>query len=142
MTPRDSAAAAPAASVASTQARILLVDDSAAVRVQLHEILARTISAHFTLASEGQEALWKAKSERHDLVITDLHMPTMDGLVLIRELRKLPAYEKVPILILTSDPTPERVKAGREAGATGWLIKPPKPDALAMTVRHALFYRN
>lgn len=127
---------------ASPSTRILLVDDSAVAREKVREILQKTLPAQFTHASDGQEALWKARAEQHDLVITDLHMPTMDGLTLVKELRKLRNYETVPVLILTADPTRERLREGREAGATGWIIKPPKPDALVMTVRHALLYRS
>lgn len=100
------------------------------------------MTIRFSEAADGQEALWKARHAPHDLVITDLHMPTMDGLELVRQLRKLPGYATVPVLVLTSDPSRERLKEGRQAGATGWLVKPPKPDALVMTVRHALFIRR
>jgi two-component system chemotaxis response regulator CheY len=100
------------------------------------------MSIHFTEAGDGQEALWKARLAPHDLVITDLHMPTMDGLEFLRQLRKLPGYATVPVLVLTSDPSRERLSESRQAGATGWLIKPLKPDALAMSVRHALLVRR
>lgn len=122
--------------------RILLVDDSSTARHHVREALSATMATQFTEASEGREALWKAKSSRHDLVITDLHMPTMDGLAFVRQLRELPEYATVPILILTSDPTRERLKEGRKAGASGWLVKPTAPEALVTTVRHALFERR
>lgn len=100
------------------------------------------MAIHFSEAGDGHEGLWKAKLAAHDLVITDLHMPTMDGLEFLRQLRKLPGYATVPVLVLTSDPSRERLRESRLAGATGWLIKPPKADALAMTVRHALLVRR
>ncbi len=123
-------------------ARILIVDDSPTARDQVRNALSTTMTARFSEAADGQEALWKARATPHDLVITDLHMPKMDGLDLVRQLRKLPGYAKVPVLVLTSDPNAERIKEGRKAGSTGWLVKPTKADALVMTVRHALFSRR
>lgn len=128
--------------VDASQTRVLLVDDSAVARRQVREALAGCAGMHVTEACEGQEALWKAKSGRFDLVITDVHMPTMDGLAFIRQVRRLPTYATVPILVLTSDLCRERLDEGRAAGATGWLIKPPRADALVMTVRRALFERH
>jgi two-component system, chemotaxis family, chemotaxis protein CheY len=122
--------------------RILLVDDSSAARDQVRDALSSTMTVQFSEAADGQEALWKARNAPHDLVITDLHMPTMNGLDFLRELRLLPGYATVPVLVLTSDPSLERLKEGRKAGASGWLVKPPKSDALVMTVRHALFNRR
>ena len=100
------------------------------------------MTVQFSEAADGQEALWKARSTHHDLVITDLYMPTMNGLEFLRQLRALPGYATVPVLVLTSDPSAERLKEGRKAGASGWLVKPPKADALVMTVRHALLNRR
>jgi two-component system, chemotaxis family, chemotaxis protein CheY len=99
------------------------------------------MSVQLSEATDGQEALWKARIMPHDLVITDLHMPTMDGLELIRQLRKLPGYATTPILLVTSDLSRERIKEAHQAGASGWLIKPPRADALVMSVRRALFNR-
>ncbi len=125
-----------------TQTRILVVDDSASARNEVLEVLSRTLPALFTTAADGEEGLWKARSSPHDLVITDIHMPKMDGLEFVRQLRKRPSYATVPVLVLTWDATRERLQEGRRAGVSGWLIKPPKPDALVMTVRHALFDRR
>jgi two-component system chemotaxis response regulator CheY len=118
--------------------RILLVDDSTAAREQVRLALTAAMRIHITEASDGEEGLWRARTGQHDLVITDMHMPSMNGLTFVRRLRELPEYESVPVLLLTSDPTRERLEEGREVGATSWLIKPPKPEALVMTVRHLL----
>ena len=119
-------------------ARILLVDDSTAARDQVRVVLAAAMSIHFTEASDGEEGLWRARTGEYDLIITDMHMPSMNGLRFVRRLRELPEYESVPVLLLTSDPTRERLEEGRKLGATSWLIKPPKPEALVMTARHRL----
>jgi len=122
--------------------RILIVDDSASARDQVRDALSSTMTVQFSEAADGQEALWKARNTPHDLVITDLHMPTMNGMEFLRQLRMLPGYATVPVLVLTSDPSAERLKESRKAGASGWLVKPPKGDALVMTVRHAQFNRR
>jgi two-component system chemotaxis response regulator CheY len=89
-------------------------------------------------ASEGLEALCKARETPFSVVITDMHMPVMDGISLVRELRKLPDYERVPVIIMTSDFSRHRIQEGKDAGANSWLVKPAKPDALLRTVHAAL----
>lgn len=73
-----------------------------------------------------------------NLVLTDLYMPTMDGITLIRELRKLPTYRFVPMLTLTTESSQERKAEGKAAGATGWLVKPFHPDRLLATIEKVL----
>jgi two-component system chemotaxis response regulator CheY len=62
-------------------------------------------------------------------------MPNMDGITLVRELRKLPAYKFTPILLLTTESAPERKAEGKAAGATGWLVKPFNPEQLVATIK-------
>lgn len=121
----------------SDQWHILLVDDSPTARGLVRQSLTDT-GLQVSEAGEGREGLHKAMQQRFDLVITDMHMPTMDGLVFLRELRQLPNYDRVPVLVLTSDCSKERLEAGREAGATAWLIKPPNLNLLPQTIRHAI----
>lgn len=122
---------------ANSSLHILLVDDSAAARLQVRKSLMGA-GMRVSEASEGQEALHKAETNTFDLIVTDMHMPTMDGLVFIRKLRALPKYQRVPVLVLTSDYSKERLKEGREAGATGWLVKPPKVETLVQTIHAAV----
>jgi two-component system chemotaxis response regulator CheY len=89
-------------------------------------------------ASDGVEALAIAQKSRFDLVITDVNMPNMDGLALVRELRRLPQYRGVPLLMLTTESSAERKQEGRAAGATGWIVKPFDPDRLLATVEKVL----
>lgn len=119
-----------------TAPRVLTVDDSAVARRQVREAL-QTAGIDVCEAGEGVEALWRARQERFDLVLTDLHMPTMDGLQLIRELRKTPGYEQTPVYVLTSDGCRERLVEGRAAGATAWIVKPPNMPLLVDAVLKA-----
>ncbi len=116
---------------------ILIVDDSSASREILCAGLRRA-GFQTAEATEGSEGLWRARTQSFDAVLTDIHMPTMDGLQFIRELRKLPGYKKTPVFVLTSDVSSARYAEGREVGATAWLVKPPNLVSLIAVVREAL----
>lgn len=118
---------------------ILAVDDSASMR----QMVAFTLKgAGFTVidAVDGEDALEKAKatSATVDLVLTDVNMPRMDGISLIKELRGLPKYKFTPILMLTTESGGEKKMEGRSAGATGWIVKPFNPDQLLATIKKVL----
>jgi two-component system chemotaxis response regulator CheY len=83
-------------------------------------------------------ALDAAKSGHFDLVLTDVNMPNMDGIALVRELRQLEAYKYTPILMLTTETAGDRKMAGRSAGATGWVVKPFNPDKLLATIKKVI----
>ena len=117
--------------------RILTVDDSVAMR-QMVEVTLTSAGYDVKQAENGQEALDLAGTQSFDLVITDVNMPQMDGLTLVRNLRGLPNYKHTPLLVLTTEHTPERKVEGREAGATGWLVKPFNPERLLATVAKVL----
>jgi two-component system chemotaxis response regulator CheY len=89
-------------------------------------------------AVDGVDALSKAQAATMSLVLTDRNMPRMDGLTLVRSLRRLPAYRSAPILILTTESDEEMKSQGRAAGATGWLVKPFDPQRLIDVVRKVL----
>lgn len=112
---------------------ILTVDDSAAMRQILSTSLAEA-GYRVDTARDGQEALSKAQAARFDLVLTDQHMPGMDGLSLIRALRGRAPYTAVPILVLTTEVGDTYKQAARDAGATGWLLKPVDPAMLVEVV--------
>ncbi|MGH8219840.1 MAG: response regulator [Steroidobacteraceae bacterium] len=118
-------------------ARILAVDDSAAMR-QMVGITLTGAGHDVQQAADGREALAIAERQKFDLVITDVNMPVMDGLTLVRHLRNLPSYRGVPLLVLTTEATTERKLEGKAAGATGWLVKPFNPDRLLATVAKVL----
>jgi two-component system chemotaxis response regulator CheY len=117
--------------------RILAVDDSPSMRQMVSATLT---SAGYEVeqAEDGVQALQLAGRQRFDLVITDVNMPNMDGITLVRELRSKPNYKFVPLLILTTEATSERKTQGKSAGATGWLVKPFNPERLLATIQKVL----
>jgi two-component system, chemotaxis family, chemotaxis protein CheY len=117
--------------------RILAVDDSPSVR-QMVKLSLAGAGYDIVEASDGAEGLSKARASTLDMVVTDLNMPVMNGLGLIRELRKLPAYRGVPILFLTTESDPEMKQQAKAAGATGWITKPFQQDQLVAIVRKVL----
>ena len=118
-------------------ARILAVDDSPSMR-QMVSIALAGAGYEVEQACDGVEALAIAQKSRFDLVITDVNMPNMDGITLVRELRGKPNYKFVPLLVLTTEATPERKQQGKAAGATGWLVKPFNPERLLATIAKVL----
>ncbi|HWL18234.1 MAG TPA: response regulator [Bradyrhizobium sp.] len=116
---------------------ILSVDDSASVR----QMVKLTLSgAGYTVvqAGDGAEGLAKARDTTVDLVVTDLNMPVMNGLNLIRELRKLPSYKGVPIIFLTTESDAAMKQEAKVAGATGWITKPFQQEQLVAVVRKVI----
>ena len=120
---------------------VLMVDDSAASRGPLKATLE---SSQFEVseASDGLEGLYRARQRRFDFVITDVHMPTMNGLEFVRELRKLPSYVDVPVLVLTSDVSKQRIAEIKDAGATVWLEKPPNFATIGRMIRSVIDNRR
>jgi two-component system chemotaxis response regulator CheY len=84
--------------------------------------------------SNGQEALDRVKGKSVNLVITDLNMPVMDGMSMIRTLRGIPEFKFTPILMLTTESQQEKKAEGKAAGATGWIVKPFNPEQLLQVV--------
>lgn len=118
-------------------ATILAVDDSATLR-QMVSMTLKDAGHQVIEAANGQEGLTAAKGKSVDLVITDVNMPVMDGIALVKELRKLPAYKFTPILMLTTESSGDMKQKGKEAGATGWLVKPFSPDKLIGTLKRVI----
>ncbi|MEK9870590.1 MAG: response regulator [Gammaproteobacteria bacterium] len=113
--------------------QVLIVDDSASIRMLLSKTLEDT-GYCVTDAENGKAALEVAQQGNFDLVITDVNMPEMDGLRLVENLRKLPAYRMKPILVLSTEYSQEMKQKGKEAGATGWLVKPFDPQKMVEVV--------
>lgn len=118
-------------------ARILAVDDSPSMRMLVESTL-REHGHEVVTAEDGAQALAMAQQGPMDLVLTDINMPGMDGIQLVKELRKLNDFKFIPILMLTTEGSKERKVEGREAGATGWITKPFDPEKLLATLNRVL----
>lgn len=117
---------------------VLIVDDSASMR-QLVEFTLKDAGYGVVAAINGRDAVGKVNSgSKVDMVVTDLNMPEMDGLELIRQLRKLPAYKFTPIVMLTTESQESKKMEGKTAGASGWIVKPFKPEQLVGVVQKFL----
>jgi len=117
---------------------VLVVDDSPTMR----QMVAFTLTgAGFQVveAGNGKEAVGKiASGAKPDLVVTDLNMPEMDGISLIKEIRKIPALKFTPILMLTTESADDKKKDGQTAGATGWIVKPFNPEQMLKVIQKVL----
>jgi two-component system chemotaxis response regulator CheY len=108
---------------------ILAVDDSKTMRDMVSFTL-RKAGFDVAEAEDGQAALSKLSTKKFDLIITDLNMPVMDGITLIKNVRAGGAHRGVPILILTTESDGTKKADGKAAGATGWLVKPFSPEKM------------
>lgn len=115
---------------------IMSVDDSASIR-QMVCFTLRNAGYEVIEASDGKDALGKL-SGPVKMVITDLNMPNMDGIELIRRIRATPAYKFIPVVMLTTESQAARKQEGKAAGATGWIVKPFKPEQLLAVVQKLL----
>ena len=118
-------------------ASILAVDDSASMR-QMVSFTLKGAGYEVVEAADGVEALQIAKTRSVNLVITDVNMPNMDGITLIKELRALPSYKFTPLLMLTTESGADKKQQGKAAGATGWIVKPFNPEQLLNTVKKVI----
>ena len=114
--------------------KVLIVDDSVSMR-QMVGFTLREGGFDVIEAEHGQDALDKLQGASVDLVITDLNMPVMDGITLIKN---LPAMKTKPILMLTTEGLAGKKEQGKAAGATGWIVKPFDPEKLLQTVAKVL----
>lgn len=119
---------------AKATVRVLTVDDSASMRALLRSALT---SRGFKVeqAEDGQEALEWLASNEVDVIITDINMPRLDGFGLIEKLRASALHAERPILVLTTESSPEKKQRARAAGATGWIVKPFDADKLTTALR-------
>lgn len=118
-------------------AKILVVDDSNSIRDMVSFTL-KSAGYQTVEAKDGCEGLTKAQAESFDLVISDVNMPNMDGITLCTELRKLPSFKFIPVLMLTTESSTDMKMRGKEAGATGWLVKPFNPEKLLATIKRVV----
>ncbi len=118
-------------------ASILIVDDSVSIRQSVRFILEQAGYTVFD-AADGAEGLKKLAAEKVQLVITDVNMPNMDGITMVKEIRGGAVNKFVPILVLTTESQGAVVDEGKKAGATGWIVKPFNEDKLLETIKKVL----
>ena len=116
---------------------ILTVDDSSTMR-QMISFTLKGADFEVVEAGDGVEALEVAKGKKLALIITDVNMPRMDGITLVKELRALPEFKFTPILVLTTESDASMKMKGKEAGATGWIVKPFSPEKLMDVVNKVI----
>lgn len=112
---------------------VLVVDDSNSMR-QMVSFTMKEAGFDVIEGSNGQEAIDRVKGKSVNLVITDLNMPVMDGMSMIRTLRTMSEFKFTPILMLTTESQQEKKSEGKAAGATGWIVKPFNPEQLLQVV--------
>jgi two-component system, chemotaxis family, chemotaxis protein CheY len=108
---------------------IMIVDDSASLR-QVVAIALRGAGYEVLEASDGRDALTKLDGKKVHLIVSDVNMPNMDGISLVRAVKQLPNYRFTPIMMLTTESDLDKKMAGKEAGAKAWLVKPFQPATL------------
>jgi len=118
-------------------ATILTVDDTASMR-QMISFTLNDAGYEVAEAADGIEALEAAKKSKFDAIIADINMPNMDGISLVKELRAIPEYKFTPILMLTTESQESKRKEGKDAGATGWIVKPFNPEQLLNVIKNVL----
>lgn len=113
--------------------KILIVDDSSSVRTVARMAL-RERGYEVVEACNGQEALTKLDGERCNLIISDVNMPVMDGISLLKEIKRHPNYKFTPVIMLTTEAGEDKKQEGRAAGAKAWITKPFQPQLLVDAV--------
>jgi two-component system chemotaxis response regulator CheY len=113
---------------------ILTIDDSASIR-QMVAMTLRSAGHTVIEAVDGSQGYDQATSHTLDAIITDLNMPIMNGIEFIRKYRTHPSSKGVPILLLTTESDDELKRQAKEAGATGWIVKPFKQDQLIAVIK-------
>jgi two-component system chemotaxis response regulator CheY len=116
---------------------ILAVDDSASMR-QMIKLTLRNAGYEVIEAGDGQQGLSQIRRNAVHMILTDLNMPVMDGMVFIRELRKLPDCRGIPIVFVTTESDAEKKSQAKAAGATAWITKPFQPEQLVAVARKVI----
>lgn len=116
--------------------KVLYIDDASSMRKLVNLVIGKEFE--LTLAENGQQGLEALNKESFDAILSDVNMPVMDGLTFLKKARALDAYRFVPILMMTTEASPEMKAQGKALGATGWIVKPFNPDNLANIIRKVL----
>jgi two-component system chemotaxis response regulator CheY len=117
--------------------RIMIADDSATMR-QLVSLVLKESGYTVVEAIDGRDAFRKLRADPVDMIITDVNMPNMDGITLVREVRAQSICRFIPIIVLTTEGSEAKKQEGQTAGATGWIVKPFNREQLQAVVRKVL----
>jgi two-component system, chemotaxis family, chemotaxis protein CheY len=112
---------------------ILIVDDSASVR-QVVSIALKGAGYDVLEACDGKDALSKLTGQKVHLIISDVNMPNMDGITMVKEVKQLPNYKFTPIIMLTTESQEGKKQEGQAAGAKAWVVKPFRPEQMLAAV--------
>jgi len=112
---------------------ILIVDDSASMR-QLVKISLAGAGHQIIEASDGRDALSKLTGQKINLIISDVNMPNLDGIGLVKAVKAKPEYRFTPIMMLTTESEQSKKAEGQAAGAKAWIVKPFQPQQLVAAV--------
>jgi two-component system chemotaxis response regulator CheY len=112
---------------------ILIVDDSASLR-QVVKIALVNAGYEVVEACDGKDALTKLNGQRYHLIVSDVNMPNMDGIQLLKEIKQHATYKFTPVLMLTTEAGENKKQEGQAAGAKAWIVKPFQPAQLLMAV--------
>ena len=112
---------------------ILIVDDSASLR-QVVSIALKGAGYEVIEAGDGKEALTKLNGAKIHLIISDVNMPNMDGITMVKEIKKMANYKFTPIIMLTTESQDGKKKEGQAAGAKAWIVKPFQPQQMLVAV--------
>ncbi len=116
---------------------IMTVDDSASIR-QMVGFTLKSAGFNVIEAKDGMDALSKINGSQISMMFIDLNMPNLDGIGLIKEIRKNPNHKFIPLIMLTTEAQMGKKMEGKEAGATGWIVKPFKPEQLLKVIKKVL----
>ncbi|HMU90995.1 MAG TPA: response regulator [Pseudomonadales bacterium] len=112
---------------------IMIVDDSASLR-QVVGIALKGAGYEVVEACDGKDALTKLDGRKIHLIISDVNMPNMDGITLVKEVKKLPSYRFTPVIMLTTESQEGKKAEGQAAGAKAWVVKPFQPAQMLQAV--------
>jgi len=112
---------------------IMVVDDSSSIR-QVISIALKSAGYEVIEACDGKDALSKLTGQKIHLIVSDVNMPNLDGIGLVKEVKQHPQYKFTPIMMLTTESGESKKQEGKSAGAKGWLVKPFQPTALLSAV--------
>ena len=117
--------------------RVLVVDDSASVR-QVQKVVLSGAGYEVVEAVDGKDALAKLARQSVHLILTDLNMPNLDGVSLVRAVRRDAARRLTPVVMVTTESQDSKKQEGKAAGATGWIVKPFTPEQLVAVVKKVI----